>query len=70
MPQNSLPIAIRNKSKYSVDKFKADIDYFLKTVPDEPKVNGGHYIPSACEAFSAQTSNLIVDQIRRMKNGG
>ena len=64
---NSLPKTLRNKSKCSIDEFKADLDKFLETVPDEPKVNGGSYTPGACDAYSAQASNSIIDQIRRIK---
>ena len=64
---NSLPKTLRNKSKCSIDEFKADLDKFLESVPDEPKVNGGSYTPGACDAFSAQASNSIIDQIRRIK---
>ena len=35
---NSLPIYIRNKTGCSVDSFKAAIDKYLKSVPDEPRV--------------------------------
>ena len=35
---NSLPISLRNKSKCSVDSFKAALDKHLKSVPDEPRV--------------------------------
>ena len=61
---SSLPKAIRNISKCSVEEFKAELDQFLDRVPDELDINGGSYIPGACDAFSAQPSNSIIDQIR------
>ena len=67
---NSLPKEIRNLTGCSVDKFKEALDQFLEGVPDEPKVSGADYTPGACDLFSAQPSNSIIDQIRRMKNGG
>ena len=67
---NSLPREIRNISGCSVEKFKEALDQFLEGVPDEPKVSGADYTPGACDLFSAQPSNSIIDQIRRMRNGG
>ena len=67
---NSIPKNLRNKTKCSIEDFKADLDQFLETVPDEPKVSGGHYTPRACDLFTAQPSNSVIDQIRKMKNGG
>ena len=66
---NSLPKSLRNKTKCSIDEFKADLDNILEAVPDEPKVSG-NYTPGACDVFSAQASNSIIDQIRRTKFGG
>ena len=42
----------------------------LESVPDDPKVTGGIYTPGACDAYSAQASNSVIDQIRRIKFGG
>ena len=67
---NSLPKSVRNRSKCSIDEIKADLDKFLESVPDEPKVNGGNYTPGACDAYSAKASNSVIDQIRRIKFGG
>ena len=67
---NSLPKAVRNKSKCSIDEFKADLDKILEAVPDEPKVSGGNYTPGACDAYSTQASKSIIDQIRRTNLGG
>jgi hypothetical protein len=59
---NCLPAKIRNLSKCSVDEFKSKLDLVLSKVPDEPKISG--YVPSACDQFSGNPSNSIVDQIR------
>ena len=67
---NSLPRKLRNRTKCSIEDFKAELDHFLETVPDEPKVSGGQYTPGACDLFSAQPSNSVIDQIRKMTNGG
>jgi hypothetical protein len=66
----SFPREIRNISECSADKFKEALDQFNEGVPDEPKVSGADFTPGACDLFSAQPSNSIIDQIRRMKNGG
>ena len=65
---NSLPKQVRNKSKCSVDDFKAVLDDFLASVPDEPNVSGTEYTPGACDLYSARPSNSVIDQIRKMKN--
>ena len=51
-----------------MEEFKAELDQFLARVPDEPKVNGGTYIPGACDAFSEQPLNSMIDQIRQNSN--
>ena len=69
---NSLPLKIRNISKCSIDDFKATLDQFLAKIPDEPKLPG--YIPAACNQFTGQPSNCLVDQVRKynqaMTGGG
>ena len=65
---NSLPKKLREKTNCSVEEFKEDLDKFLEKIPDEPKVSGGKYIPGACDIFSGQASNSVIDQIRKMKN--
>ena len=35
---NSLPPEIRNKSGCSVESFKAALDMYLKSIPDEPRI--------------------------------
>ena len=67
---NSLPRKLRNRTKCSIEDFKAELDHFLETVPDEPKVSCGQYTPGACDLFTAQPSNSVIDQIRKMTNRG
>ena len=50
---NSLPIHIRNKSGCSVESFKATLDVYLKSVPDEPRV--GKLIK-----FCRKSSNSLI----------
>ena len=59
---NCLPAKIRNLTKCSVDEFKTKLNLVLSKVPDEPKISG--YVPSACDQFSGNPFNSIVDQIR------
>ncbi len=35
---NSLPMNVRKKDNCTVDQFKAELDRYLKNVPDEPRV--------------------------------
>ncbi|KAK3884508.1 hypothetical protein Pcinc_011225 [Petrolisthes cinctipes] len=53
---NSLPQDIRNKTGCSVHNFKKELDKFLKTLPDEPPVQG---YTANCRA----ASNSIPDQM-------
>ena len=62
---NCLPPSIRNLSGISVDEFKLKLDQFLSKIPHEPNVEG--LTPSACDLFSADPSNLIIDQSRITK---
>ena len=62
---NSLPQSIRNLSKISVEDFKIKLDNYLELVPDEPKIGG--YYPSACNQFSGNPSNSIIDQGRHLR---
>ena len=62
---NSLPQNIRNLSKISVDEFKIKLDKYLELLPDEPKIGG--YYPSACNQFSGNPSNSIIDQGRFLR---
>ena len=57
---NCLPKKIRNKRRCSVEEFKAELDIFLETIPDEPRYD--RYIPAACNQGTARPSNSIIDQ--------
>ena len=59
---NSLPKALRNLQKISIDEFKAKLDQYLQTIPDEPKVQ--NYIPTTCNQITGNPSNSIVDHIK------
>ena len=61
---NCLPAHLRNMTKCSVDEFKMQLDLILAKVPDEPRVSGCEYTPSASDQFTGNPSNSIVDQIR------
>ena len=59
---NSLPQAIRNLQKISIDDFKAKLDKYLETIPDEPKLP--NYIPATCNQITGNPSNSIVDHVK------
>ena len=61
---NFLPAHLRNMTKCSVDEFKMQLDLILAKFPDEPRVSGCEYTPSASDQFTGNPSNSIVDQIR------
>ena len=54
---NALPKKIRNLTGCSVDKFKRELDNFLRMLPDEPTVLG---YTANCTA----ASKLMPDQLR------
>ena len=62
---NSLPKSIRNLKNTNTEDFKAKLDEFLETIPDEPKLPG--YIPTGCNQNTACPSNSIVDQSRNLR---
>jgi hypothetical protein len=61
---NCHPVQIRNLKNCSVEEFKTDLDLVLEKVADEPKVSGSKYTPSACDLYSGNPSDSIIDQIR------
>ena len=66
---NSLPKSVRNITRVSVDDFKAKLDEYLATLPDEPKLQ--NYIPAMCNQLTAAPSNSIIDYARtRMRRPG
>ena len=55
---NALPREVRDITGCSVDRFKAGLDRFLSTVPDEPAVPG--------YTASCRSSNSLPDQVELM----
>ena len=55
---NCLPKSIRNLKRIGVEEFKEQLDQFLSTVPDEPKIGGA--MPLNCEK-----SNSVIHQVAR-----
>ena len=55
---NCLPKSIRNLRKIGVEEFKEQLDQFLSTVPDEPKIGGA--MP-----LNYQKSNSLLHQVAR-----
>ena len=62
---NSLPKKLRDLTKISIEDFKSNLDQYLSSLPDEPKVSG--YTPSACSQVDASPSNSIIDQAKADK---
>ena len=60
---NTIPNKIRNKTQCSMDEFKMDLDVFLSSVPDEPKISG--QVP-----LNAENSNSLLHQMSRSQMGG
>ena len=55
---NCLPKEIRNMKGCGVEEFKENLDKFLKTIPDEPKIGGA--MP-----MNSRQSNSIIHQMER-----
>ena len=55
---NCLPKSIRNLRGIGVEEFKEQLDLFLSSVPDEPKISGA--MPLNCEK-----SNRLLHQVER-----
>ena len=65
---NMLPKNIRGMTKCGIADFKEQLDSFLSTIPDQPKI--GHLVPATCSLTTNQPSNSLVDQIREHWPGG
>ena len=65
---NMLPKNIRGMTKCGIADFKEQLDSFLSTIPDQPKI--GHLVPATCSLTTNQPSNSPVDQIRKHWPGG
>ena len=59
---NSMPKAIRDLNRISVDQFKYKLDIYLQSIPDEPNLHG--YVPIVCNQLSGSPSNSLVDHVR------
>ena len=55
---NCLPKEIRNMKGCGVEEFKENLDKFLQTIPDEPKIGGA--MP-----LNTKQSNSIIHQLER-----
>ena len=62
---NSLPKKLREIKKVSTDNFKKELDDFLATVPDNPKI--GDQVPHTCNQITAKPSNSLIDVIQHQK---
>ena len=54
---NALPRSLRNITGCKVDTFKRELDKFLSTIPDEPRIRG-------YEQYSRTESNSLIDTIK------
>ena len=54
---NALPVAVRNLTGYTVDRFKYALDRFLLSVPDEPQIPG-------YTAVRRADSNSLLDMVK------
>ena len=64
---NILPKNVRNITK-SQDDFKAAVDQFLATVPDQPRMGG--LVPEAVDQVSGRQSNSLLAWGRTRGHGG
>ena len=64
---NSMPAKLRNLTRCPLDQFKMELDIYLSTVPDEPKLDG--LVPSA-QGRNSCYSNSLIDQARRSQMSG
>ena len=56
---NCLPKSIRNLRGIGVEEFKEQLDLFLSSVPDEPKIGGA--MP-----LNSEKSNSVIHQVERV----
>ena len=59
---NILPKRIRSLKNCSVNDFKAHLDSFLETIPDEPKIS--NLTPRAINPYTAKSSNSLLYQVQ------
>ena len=65
---NSLPLALRNMRKCPVEDFKEQLDQYLCSIPDQPKI--GELVPFVVDTNTGNPSNSIVDHARMMRRTG
>ena len=53
---NAIPVAVRNMTDCKTEKFKGELDSFLKKIPDEPLIPG--YVE-----YRRGDSNSILDMV-------
>ena len=58
---NSLPKYLRDIESVKTEKFKFELDKFLDTIPDQPKMT--NYV-------TASGSNSILDQLTHLRSQG
>ena len=58
---NSLPKYLRDTQSVKTEKFKFELDKFLDTIPDQPKMPN---------YFTASGSNSILDQLTHLRAQG
>ena len=67
---NSIPAKVRNMKNCTVDEFKAELDTYLATVPDEPKMDGQNPNCSDNKGKLGKFTNSMIFQCRRSQVGG
>ena len=65
---NSLPPALRNSRKCTVEDFKEKFDQYLCKIPDQTKI--GDLVPFVVDTNTGIPSNSIVDHDRMMRRTG
>ena len=62
---NTLPAKIRNMKKCLVEDFKTELDKYIETIPDEPKIDGMNPNASDNRGKVGRYSNSLLFQTRR-----
>ena len=56
---NSLPKKIRNMNKCTQDEFKLELDKYLQTLPDQPKIDGLSKTHKSCLDFAFAKFSIV-----------
>ena len=59
---NLMPANIRNMKSCSVEKFKAALDKYLQTIPDQPRIPG-------LIRYCRNASNSLMDMLETCEEG-